>query len=297
MAIEFRSITVNNQPAVRGNPQQPEAPERHETRAEARGAVIKGDEVSFSVTSRKQPTTTEYPTVGEYVKDQFDEKMSGVLSGLHLVAETLPPVLIGEIAGIHAKHKKAALDQIWQLPMDPQGKWKIKAETIMDAEAAAARAEVRELPLVKTVNNAGQAIASGASWLGGQVEAGVKGLVSGIGNIFKSIGKAINHVGNYLLDGFVSTGVAVGKGVQEVGRGIENGARATGEAIRDAGTTISRGATQAYQATADGLTWLGDQAVELPRTAARGVARGIGDVGQDMVNFSQRSEAYLAPSH
>lgn len=297
MGIEFRSITVNNQPAVRGNSKPAEVPEARETRAEARGSVIKGDEAAFSVSARKQPTTTDYPTVGEYVKDQFDEKMGGVLSGLHLVAETMPPVLVAEIAGIHAKHKKAALEQIWQLPMDPQGKWKVKAEKIMDAEAAAARAEVRELPLVKAVNNAGQAIASGASWLGGQIEAGVKGLFNGIGNVFKSIGKAITHVGNYILDGFVSTGVAVGKGVQAVGKGIEHGARATGEAIRDAGTTISRGATQAYQATADGLTWLGDQAVELPRTAARGVARGIGDLGQDMVDFSQRSEAYLAPSN
>ncbi|MNX77645.1 hypothetical protein D3C86_1091950 [compost metagenome] len=295
MAIEFRSITVPNQSTTRSAAPQTEAPERRTVPAEARGSVIRGDEASFSVATRKQPTTTEYPTVGEYVKDQFDQKMSGVLSGLHLVAETLPPVLVAEIAGIHAKHKKAALEQIWQLPMDPEGKWKIKAEKIMDAEAAAARAEVRELPLVKAVNNAGQAIASGASWLGGQIEAGVKGLFTGIGNVFKSIGKAITHAGNYVLDGFVSTGVAVGKGVQVVGRGIEDGARATGEAIREAGTTLSRGATQAYQATADGLTWLGDQAVELPRTAAREVARGIGDLGKGMVDFSERTEAYLAP--
>lgn len=287
--FEIRTFTNSTQgPTVRATAQQGEvvaAPE-----APAQPPALKNDKVALS-------KEAEYPTVGEYVKDQFDQKMGSVLTGLHLVAETMPPVLIAEIASIHASHKKAALEKIWNLPMDPQGKWKVKAQQIMDAEAALARKEVSQLPLVKAVGNAGRAVADGATWVGNQITAGFKNASGGIRKAFQSLGRLINHGANYVLDGFVSTGVAIGKGVQQAGVAIENGSRAAGQAVRNASVVLAKGVNDAYDTTVKGVTWLGHQAVEVPKAAARGVLGGIGEVGQDMVDFSKRAEPVFAPAN
>lgn len=287
--FEIRSFTSNTQTAkVRGAAQQGEvvaAP-----KAQAQSQALEGDSLQLSAEAN-------YPTVGEYVKGEFDKKMSSALSGLHLIAETMPPVLVAEIAAIHAAHKRAALQQIWNLPMDPQGKWKVKAQQIMDAEAALARKEVSQLPMVKAVSNAGRAIADGATWVGNQITAGFRNAGHGIRNAFQSLGRLITHGANYVLDGFVSTGVAIGRGVQQAGVAIENGSRAAGQAVRNAGTVIAKGVNDAVDATVQGVTWLGTQAVEVPKAAARGVVRGIGDLGQDMVDFSKYAEPAFAPAN
>lgn len=288
--FEIRSFT-HTQPTVRANAQQGEVVAAPKAEPKVQSQALQGDSIQLS---GQEP---DYPTVGEYVKQQFDQKMDTALTGLHLVAETMPPVLVAEIAAIHARHKKAALEQIWNLPMDPQGKWKVKAQQITDAEAAKARKEVSQLPMVKAVTHAGQAIADGATWVGNQVTAGVKSAADGISGFFKSLGRLITHGANYVLDGFVSTGVAIGKGVEQTGIAIQNGSRAAGQAIRSAGTVFAKNVNQAYDSTVQGLTWLGNQAVEVPKSAARGVLHGIGDLGQDMVDFSQRTEPLFAPAN
>ncbi len=285
--FEIRSFNNTQTAKVRATAQQGEVVAAPKPQAQSR--ALQGDSIQLS-------TEASYPTVGEYVKGEFDKKMNSALTGLHLVAETLPPVLVAEIAAIHARHKKAALEKIWNLPMDPQGKWKIAAQKIMDAEAAAARKEVGELPMVKAVSNAGRAIADGASWVGGQISAGINNAAKGIRGAFQSLGRLINHGANYVLDGFVSTGVAIGKGIEQTGIAIQNGSRAAGQAVRNAGTVLAKGVNDAYNSTVEGLNWLGTQAVEVPKAAARSVVRGIGEVGQDMVDFSQRTEPAFAPA-
>lgn len=203
----------------------------------------------------QKPAEPQYPTVGEYVKGRIDNAVDDTLTGLHGAAEiALPPLLLGEIVAIKAKHKKAALDRIWGLPMDPQGKWKEVAAKISDEESAKANAEIRALPGVRALSAAGEAIGDGVVWTGRQVAKGA----------------------DAVLDAAVDTGVAIGRGVQWTGEQIETGAKAVG-----------RGVVAAGEAVGDGVVWVGKQAVEVPKAAARGVLGGVGDVGSGLVRFSK----------
>lgn len=205
--------------------------------------------------STQKPAEPEYPTVGEYVKGRIDNAVDDTLTGLHGAAEiALPPLLLAEIAGIKAKHKKAALDRIWDLPMDPQGKWKEIASKISDEESAKANAEIRALPGVRAISAVGEAIGDGVVWTGRQVAKGA----------------------DAVLDAAVDTGVAIGRGVQWTGQQIETGAKAVG-----------RGVVAAGEAVGDGVVWVGKQAVEVPKAAARGVLNGVGGIGSGLVNFSK----------
>lgn len=203
----------------------------------------------------QKPAEPKYPTVGEYVKGRIDNAVDDTLTGLHGAAElAFPPLLLGEIAAIKAKHKKAALERVWDLPMDPQGKWKEVARKISDEESAKANAEIRALPGVRAISAAGEAIGDGVVWTGRQVAKGA----------------------DAVLDAAVDTGVAIGKGVQWTGNQIEAGARAAG-----------RGVVAAGEAVADGALWVGKQAVEAPKAAARGVLHGVEGVGNGLVRFSK----------
>lgn len=203
----------------------------------------------------QKPADPQYPTVGEYVKGRIDNAVDDTLTGLHGAAEiAFPPLLLGEIAAIKAKHKKAALDRVWDLPMDPQGKWKEVARKISDEESAKANAEIRALPGVRAISAAGEAIGDGVVWTGRQVAKGA----------------------DAVLDAAVDTGVAIGKGVEWTGQQIEAGARAAG-----------RGIVAAGDAVVDGAVWVGKQAVEAPKAAARGVLHGVEGVGSGLVRFSK----------
>jgi|GEM_PF-3246017 hypothetical protein len=147
----------------------------------------------------------QYPTVGEYVKKRFNDDVDSTLTGLHGAGElAFPPLLLGEIAAIKAKHEKKAIDRIWDLPMDPQGNWKKQASRISDQESAAANAEIRKLPGVRAIAAAGDAIGDGVNWTGRQIKA----------------------AGTAVVDGVETAGVAVGQGVEWTGRQIENGTKA-----------------------------------------------------------------------
>jgi hypothetical protein len=249
---------------------------------ESPDAAMNPDRVTISTQAAEQ----QYPTVGEYVKKRFYDGADSALDGLHGAAELLmPPLLIGEIAGIKVSHKKAALDQIWNLPMDPQGHWRVEARQIDAQESAKARAEIRQLPIVHAVVGAHHSVRSAIKWVSDEVDGGLT-----------AAGHALSKAGNAVLDGFVSTGVAVGKGLQSAGIAIQNESRAAGKAVRNAAHTVEAGVSQAYDSAAAGVHWIGVQAVEVPKAAARGVVEGIGSVGQDMVDFSKRTEPMLAPA-
>lgn len=166
------------------------------------------------------PADPHYPTVGQYVKQRYDAAVDSTVTGLHGAAEiALPPLLLGEIAGIKAKHQEAALRKIWDLPMDPQGKWKVQAQKISDAESAAANAEIKALPGVRALSAAGEAIGDGATWTGQQIKAGA----------------------NAVVNGAVDAGVAVGRGVQWTGTQISNGAEWVGTQAVEAPKAAARG--------------------------------------------------------
>lgn len=160
----------------------------------------------------------QYPTVGEYVKERFDNTVDTFTTGLQGAAEiAFPPLLLAEMAAIQAKHRRGALQQIWNLPMDPQGKWKVKAAEISDAASAAAAKEIAQLPAVRAFRATGEAIVDGALY----------------------VGRGVQRAGEAVVDGAVAAGEAIADGATYVGTAIADGVRETGRAI-DRGVTESR---------------------------------------------------------
>lgn len=288
----FNVATPTARPAVQASGSQDQAS------SETSGATMATD--SLSLSSQAAP---QYPTVGDYVKKRFYDGADSALTGFHAAAELLmPPLLIGEMAGISVSHKKAALDRIWNLPMDPQGHWKVEAQQISRQERAKAHAEIRQLPLVHAVDGLEdgieggfKAIGRGVTWLGHEISADYDSAIKSLNDGFNSAGHFFKHSAEYVVDGFVSTGVAIGKGIESAGVSIQNGSRAAGQAIKQASHAVAVEANQVYDAAASGVRWVGTQAVEVPKAAARTVLHGIGDVGQGMVTFSQRTEPLVAP--
>lgn len=276
-------------------------------------------------TTTTTPTTTiptdnveisdpNYPTVGDYVKQEFKDTMDKVVTGMHFTAELLPPVLLGEIATIKAKHELNATKRIWDLPMDPEGKWKDKARAIMDEEATLASKEIAELPMVKAMNVAAVTIKEGVVWTGQQIKNGVVWA----GNTIKDGAVA---VGNAVVDGAVATGVVVGKGVEAVGKGIEwtgqkiqEGSIAAGEAVKDGaraikdgvvwtGQKIADGAEAVGEATMNGIRavghgarWIGHEYVEANKSVARGFLNGIKAIGDFLSGSAEKTLPKVQPT-
>lgn len=160
-------------------------------------------------TKPSQPAEPKYPTVGEYVKGRFDKAVDTTVDVLHGAAElALPPILLGEMVGIKAKNSADAYGRIWDLQMDPAGKWKNEARKIRAEESAEADAAIRDLPGVRAIHAAGDAIEDAAEWTGDQLAAGAKavaevpkeaarGAAKGIGGI----GGALTSFSNWILGG------------------------------------------------------------------------------------------------
>ena len=177
--------------------------------------------VETPVTPAVEP---QYPTVGEYVKERFDNTVDSFTTGLQGAAEiAFPPFLLGEIAVIQAKHRKKALDQILNLPMDPQGNWKIKAAEISDKASADAAKEIGQLPGVRAIRATGEAIADGAIYVGKQAYAAGEAVVNGVVATGEAIADGAVYVGGKIADGAIFVGDAVVTGVQEAGKAIDRG--------------------------------------------------------------------------
>ncbi len=163
----------------------------------------------------------QYPTVGEYVKERFDNSVDTFTTGLHGAAEiAFPPLLLGEMAAIQAKHRKNALQQIWNLPMDPQGNWKIKAAEISDKASAAASKEIGQLPGVRAIRATGEAIADGAMYVGRGVKAAGEAVVDGAVAAGEAIADGAIYVGDAIATGVRETGKAIDRGVTETRKGV-----------------------------------------------------------------------------
>jgi len=180
----------------------------------------------------KPAVEPEYPTVGEYVKERFDNTVNNFTTGLHGAAEiAFPPLLLGEMAAIQAKHRKNALQQIWNLPMDPQGNWKIKAAEISDNASAAAAKEIAQLPGVRAIRATGEAIADGAMYVGRGVKAAGEAVVNGAVATGTAIADGATYVGGKIADGAIFVGDAVVTGVQEAGKAIDRGVTETRKGV------------------------------------------------------------------
>lgn len=174
----------------------------------------------------------QYPTVGEYVKERFDNTVDNFTTGLRGAAEiAFPPLLLGEMAGIQAKHRKKALEQIWNLPMDPQGKWKIKAAEISDKASADAAKEIGQLPGVRAIRATGEAIADGAMYVGRGVKAAGDAVVNGAVAAGGAIADGAIYVGSMIADGANYVGDAVSTGIRETGKAIDRGVTETRKGV------------------------------------------------------------------
>lgn len=163
----------------------------------------------------------EYPTVGEYVKKRFDDSVDTFTTGLHGAAEiAFPPLMLAEMAGIQAKHRKRALEQIWNLPMDPAGKWKIKAGEISDKAAADAAKEIGQLPGVRAIRATGEAIVDGAIYVGKGVKAAGDAIADGAAYVGESIATGVRETGKAIDRGITETRKGVGGFFQDLGRWI-----------------------------------------------------------------------------
>ncbi|MNX77646.1 hypothetical protein D3C86_1091960 [compost metagenome] len=143
------------------------------------------------------------------MKDRFNKAVGTTVDVMHGAAElALPPVLLGEMVGIKAKNSADAYGRIWDLEMDPAGKWKDEAKKIRKEESAEADAAIRNLPGVRAIHAAGDAIEDAAEWTGKQIKTGVqvvaevpkdaaRGAAKGIGGI----GDALTRFSNWALGG------------------------------------------------------------------------------------------------
>lgn len=163
----------------------------------------------------------QYPTVGEYVKERFDNTVDTFTTGLRGAAEiAFPPLLLGEMAAIQAKHRKRALEQIWNLPMDPEGKWKIKAGEISDKASADAAKEIGNLPGVRAIRATGEAIVDGAIYVGRGVKAAGEAVVDGARAAGEAVVDGAIFVGDAVVTGLRETGKAIDRGVTETRKGV-----------------------------------------------------------------------------
>ncbi len=245
-----------------------------------------------------------YPTVGDYVKKEFSETMETVGNVMQGTAEVaFPPFLLGEIAAIKGKHQMNAMRQVWDLPMDPEGKWKDKARTIMDEEATLASKEIAELPAIKAAHIAAVAVKDGVVWTGQKIADGAVWA-----------GKNIVKAGEAVVDGAVYTGVAIGKGVEWTGQKIQQGAIAAGDAVKDGAVAIKDGVVwtgkkigEGAEAVADatvsgakavgnGVAWVGHEYVEANKTVARGFLSGLKAIGKWFTGAADNALPATAPT-
>jgi LysM repeat protein len=180
----------------------------------------------------KPAVEPQYPTVGEYVKDRFDNTVDNFTTGLQGAAEiAFPPLLLGEMAAIQTKHRKKALEQIWNLPMDPQGNWKIKAAEISDKASADAAKEIGQLPGVRALRATGEAIADGAIYIGNGVKAAGEAVVDGVVATGEAIADGAIYVGNTVTTGVREAGKAIDRGLTEAGKAIDRGVTETRQGV------------------------------------------------------------------
>lgn len=185
---------------------------------EAEAEIEAKPEVTAEEEAQPEPN---YPTVGEYVKDRFDDSVNTFTTGLRGAAEIVfPPLMLAEMAGIQAKHRKRALEQIWNLPMDPEGKWKIKAGEISDKAAADAAKEIGQLPGVRAIRATGEAIVDGAMYVGRGVKAAGEAIADGAAFVGESIATGVRETGKAIDRGVTEAGKAIDRGVTEARKGV-----------------------------------------------------------------------------
>ncbi len=174
---------------------------------------------------RGQPQDDGILTVGEYYRRQAGEAASSVGRVIHGIVELAPPVLLGEMAYIKMKHGAKAHDRIFNLPWDPAGAWKAKADLIKRQENALGNREIHDLPLPTAARATGTAIVNGATSVG-----------SAVGNAFDAVGDYASAATTEAIDQSRRTGRGIMRGflsaIATTGQGMVDWARANKPAFQ-----------------------------------------------------------------
>ncbi len=161
------------------------------------------------------PASPKYRTVGDYYRAQDDAARRTVGRVFEGVAELAPPVLLGQIAAIGVSHEYQADQQVFNLPWDAQGNWRVQAQQIHRQEGQAADQEIANLPLISAVSSTGHVISEGVTTA---ATAAYNGAV---------------YVGNATADAVNAAGQAVEDAGKSVGRGLLGALAYTGQNMVD----------------------------------------------------------------
>ncbi|MBM3268849.1 MAG: hypothetical protein FJZ01_14510 [Candidatus Sericytochromatia bacterium] len=168
---------------------------------------------------RNQPVDDGILTVGEYYQQQAAERARAVGRVIHGAIElAAPPILLGEMAVIKAKHGARAHDRIYNLPWDPAGRWKVKADAIKRQEDALADAEIRNLPLPTAARATGTAIVNGATAVGTAVGQTWNAVGDYASNATLEAIEASRQTGRGIMRGFLSAVAMTGQGMVDWAR-------------------------------------------------------------------------------
>lgn len=99
-------------------------------------------------------------TVGEYYRNKAGQGANAFGRVVHGIVELAPPVLLGEMAVIKAKHSVEAHQRIFNLPWDPEGRWMHQADRIKKQEDLEGDQEIAKLPLPSAARATGAAVAN-----------------------------------------------------------------------------------------------------------------------------------------
>ncbi len=179
----------------------------------------------------------------KYAKEAVPRAFKSALEDAKVGAIALNPVGAAPSAAIVARHTREAYDEIAKLPMDPEGKWKQKAEAIIDREAGEAKREILELP--------------GRAW--DTVSSGARQVVDETG---QAVHRAVDATGK-AIDQAVD---ATGKAIHDVADATSRKAQEIADETVDTARKVKRVVEHEIDEARDGLggviqgmgNWLGD---------------------------------------
>jgi hypothetical protein len=152
-------------------------------------------------------------------------------------AIALNPLGAGPSAAIVARHTREAYDEIAKLPMDPEGKWKQKADAIIDREAGEAKREILDLPgrawdsVADVADETTQAVSRAVDATGKAIDQAV----DATGKALHDVADATSRKAHEIADGTVNTARKVARIVDHE---IDEARDGLGGAIQNVGNWL-----------------------------------------------------------
>lgn len=189
---------------------EPKADSKHANKVEEKAntqAPVPADPKPTAQPKDTADLSSQNPTVGEYIEQQIGEFKNRALEDAKIAGITAlfgPPV----VGVIYGRHMNEAKKKVAALPMDPEGKWKVEAQKIMQEADRAAREEILSLPtrtkdaVVDGLNQAGETVIDGVVAAGEAIERTGQDIVEGV----QTVGQAIEQAGEQAVEGLKTAG-------------------------------------------------------------------------------------------